>query len=151
MRQKVPQPEMSIGELASRVGVRASALRYYEREGLLSPADRVGGRRRYDGPAVSRVLMIRFCQQLGFTLAEIRRLVTPSNGRNGKQEWRDLVDVKLVEVDDAIAQAQAVKRLLEESRDCECVSPDSCRFLERVDLAASPPWRLNGAPRPGGA
>jgi DNA-binding transcriptional MerR regulator len=49
--------------------------------------------------------MIQFCQQLGFTLAEIRQLVTPPNGRNGKQEWRDLVDRKLLEVDGAIARA----------------------------------------------
>lgn len=124
---------MSIGEVARRVGIRASALRFYEREGLLSPSDRVGGRRRYERAAVSRLLMIRFCQQLGFTLAEIRQLVTPPNGTSGKQKWRGLVDRKLVEVDRAIEQAQAVKRLLEESRDCDCVGPESCRFLERVD------------------
>lgn len=127
------EPDMSIGEVARRVGIRASALRFYEREGLLSPSDRVGGRRRYERAAVSRLLMIRFCQQLGFTLAEIRQLVTPPNGTSGKQKWRGLVDRKLVEVDRAIEQAQAVKRLLEESRDCDCVGPESCRFLERVD------------------
>ena len=128
---------MSIGEVARRVGIRASALRFYEREGLLFPADRVGGRRRYERAAVSRLLMIRFCQQLGFTLAEIRHLLTPPNGRNGKQEWRALVDRKLIEVDGAISQAQAVKRLLEESRDCDCVSPESCDFVRRVDPLAS--------------
>lgn len=141
MSQKEPQPDMSIGEVASRVGIRTSALRYYEHEGLLPPAARVGGKRRYARTAVSQLLMIRFCQQLGFTLAEIRTLATPPNGRAGKQEWRDLVDTKLAEVDDAIERAQAVKLLLEESRDCDCMSPESCRFVERVDPLASPGWR----------
>ena len=129
---------MSIGEVARRVGVRTSALRFYEDEGLLPPAQRVGGKRRYEQGAVARLLMIRFCQQLGFTLAEIRELATPKRGRNGKQEWRDLVDRKLTEVDRAIEQALAVKLLLEESRECDCVSPESCGFVERVDPLASP-------------
>ena len=124
---------MSIGDVASRVGVRASALRFYEREGLLPPPRRVGGKRRYEAAVVYQLLMIRFCQQLGFTLAEIRQLAMPPNGKGGKEEWRELVDSKLVEVDRAIEQAQAVKRLLEESRDCDCVNPESCRFVRRLD------------------
>ena len=133
MTQNAPESEMSIGDVASRVGIRTSALRFYEREGLLPSPRRVGGKRRYEPAVVYQLLMIRFCQQLGFTLAEIRQLATPPDGKNGKQEWRDLVDRKLLEVDSAIEQAQAVKRLLEESRDCDCVNPESCRFVRRLD------------------
>ncbi|HEX2211710.1 MAG TPA: MerR family transcriptional regulator, partial [Longimicrobium sp.] len=67
--------ELSIGEVARRTGVAASALRYWEDAGLLPAPRRVGGRRRYDADAVRRVEVLRSAQQAGFTLAEIR---TPS-------------------------------------------------------------------------
>ncbi|MDQ3791664.1 MAG: MerR family transcriptional regulator [Actinomycetota bacterium] len=64
-----------IGELARRTGVATSALRYYERVGLLSPAERVGQRRHYPPSSEERVALIRLCQDAGFTLAEIGRLL----------------------------------------------------------------------------
>jgi len=60
-----------IGELARRTGVATSALRYYERMGLLSPAERVGQRRHYLPSSAERVALIRLCQDAGFTLAVI--------------------------------------------------------------------------------
>ncbi|HEY3765682.1 MAG TPA: MerR family transcriptional regulator, partial [Gaiellales bacterium] len=66
---------LSIGEVAARAGVRTSALRYYEDEGLLAPVARVGGRRRYTAAAIERLTLIRFCQGLGFSLAEIRTIL----------------------------------------------------------------------------
>lgn len=120
---------LSIGEVAKAVGLRTSAVRYYEEAGLVRPAARVGGQRRYEPPAVDQLRLIGFCQQLGFSLAEIRQLVTPPKGKTAKQRWRELVDDKLVEIETTIAQAKAMKWLLTESRDCDCVSLDSCRFL----------------------
>ena len=64
-----------IGELARRTGVATSALRYYERIGLLSPAERAGQRRHYSSSSAERVALIRLCQNAGFTLAEIGRLL----------------------------------------------------------------------------
>ncbi len=63
---------LTIGEVAERVGLRTSALRYYEDEGLLEPAARVGGHRRYEQDAVDRLVVIQFCRPPGFTLPEIR-------------------------------------------------------------------------------
>jgi MerR family transcriptional regulator, redox-sensitive transcriptional activator SoxR len=95
----------------------------------LRPAARVGGRRRYEHAAVYQLRLIRFCQQLGFSLAEIRELVTPPNGQTAKDRWRRLVDDKLGELETAITQAREMTRLLKESRDCDCVKLDSCHFV----------------------
>lgn len=120
---------LTIGEVAKAAGVRPSAIRYYEESGLLRPAARVSGRRHYDAAAVDQLRLIGFAQQLGFSLAEIRQLLTPPTGKTGKQRWRELVDGKLEELEAVIARARQMKRVLNESRDCDCVSLDACRFL----------------------
>lgn len=67
---------LTIGELARQVGLRPSALRYYEAEGLLTPSGRTeAGYRLYDATATDTVRLIRQAQRLGFSLAEIRALV----------------------------------------------------------------------------
>src|SRR5260370_22567927 len=62
---------MKIGQLARSAGLNASAIRYYEKRGLLAPPQRLGGQRRYPSDALSRVLLIRFATEIGFTLIEI--------------------------------------------------------------------------------
>jgi MerR family transcriptional regulator, redox-sensitive transcriptional activator SoxR len=123
---------LSIGEVARRVGVNASALRYYERAGLLPAPERVGGQRRYGPEAVELLLLIRFCQQVGFSLAEVGALLTPPTRKQTKERWRELVDAKLAQVDALIEQAQAVKQVLAESRDCDCVALDDCSFVKNA-------------------
>jgi len=63
---------MKIGELAARASLNASAIRYYEKMGLLAAPQRIGGQRRYPSDALHRVLLIRFATDMGFTLAEIK-------------------------------------------------------------------------------
>src|SRR5260370_3408036 len=63
---------MKIGELAARANLNASAIRYYEKCGLLAAPQRFGGQRRYPSDALYRVLLIRFATDMGFTLAEIK-------------------------------------------------------------------------------
>ena len=67
-------PELTIGDLAHRAGLATSAIRYYERVGLLPPAARVSGQRRYGEDDVARLAFIGAAQHAGFTLAEIREL-----------------------------------------------------------------------------
>lgn len=107
---------MPIGELARRTGVATSALRYYERIGLLSPAERAGGKRRYTPSSAERVALIRLCQNAGFTLAEIGRLV-PAMSRGGR-DWGDLAERKITELDARIADAQRAKKLVEHALEC---------------------------------
>jgi len=117
---------LTIGEVAGRAGVRTSTLRYYEAEGLLRPAARVSGQRRYDADAVEALTVIRFCRMLGFSLAEIRTLLTEPRGTRKRTQWRGLVDTKLAELDDAIERASAMKLVLTTSRDCDCVDLEAC-------------------------
>jgi MerR family redox-sensitive transcriptional activator SoxR len=130
--EAAPTPLLSIGDLAARVGVRASALRFYEEERILTPAKREGGKRRYDASAVERVRFVRFCQQLGFSLSDVRRLLTEPTDAAAKRRWRGLVDAKMRELDLAVAKAAAVREVLGHSRDCNCISLEQCTLIADV-------------------
>jgi DNA-binding transcriptional MerR regulator len=105
-----------IGEVARRTGVATSALRYYERIGLLSPAERVGRRRHYPPSSAERVALIRLYQDAGFTLAEIGRLVAAM--RRGRPAWDRLAERKIAELDARIADAQRARKLIEHALAC---------------------------------
>jgi DNA-binding transcriptional MerR regulator len=105
-----------IGELARRTGVAASALRYYERVGLLSPPERVGRRRHYPESSAERVALIRLCQQAGFTLAEIRDVLAARS--HGRQAWTHLAERKIAELDARILDARRAKKLIGHALEC---------------------------------
>jgi MerR family transcriptional regulator, redox-sensitive transcriptional activator SoxR len=117
---------LSIGEVAARTGLRTSALRYYEAEGLLPADARIGGRRRYAPEAVERLRMIRFCQALGFSLTEIRAILEPPRGPAQKARWRGLVDTKLDDLAGVVGRAEAMMAILRMSRDCDCIDVQEC-------------------------
>ena len=119
-----------IGEIARRTGAATSALRYYERIGLLPPAERAGRRRRYPPSIAERVALIRLYQDAGFTLDEIgRMLAATSQGRRG---WGDLA-----ELDARIADAQRAKTLLEHALECPHRDLLSCpSFRSALDAQA---------------
>ncbi len=102
-----------IGGLARRTGVATSALRYYERIGLLSPAERVGQRRHYPPSSAERVALIRLCQDAGFTLAEIGQLLD-----GWSRAWGRLAERKIAELDARIADAQRAKKLITHALEC---------------------------------
>jgi DNA-binding transcriptional MerR regulator len=105
-----------IGELARRTGVATSALRYYERVGLLSPTVRVAQRRHYRASSAERVALIRLYQDAGFTLAEIGRLLTARS--RGRRRWSHLAERKIAELDARIVDAQRAKKLIEHALRC---------------------------------
>jgi DNA-binding transcriptional MerR regulator len=107
--------QLAIGELARRTGSATSALRYYERIGLLPPAERTGGRRHYPPASAERVALIRLCQDAGFTLAEIRELLADGSRR---RSWNRLAERKIDELDARIAEAQHARELLEHALGC---------------------------------
>lgn len=121
---------LSISEVATRTGLRPSALRYYEEAGLVSPVARVSGRRHYDDSVLYRLQVVACAQEAGFTIAEVRELLAGEDQPSAR--WRALAERKLGEVDAVIARAQATRRLLEESLRCDCVLLERCqRFLGR--------------------
>jgi len=118
---------MKIGDLARRASLNPSAIRYYEKRGLLAPPHRTGGQRRYPTDALDRVLLIRFASDMGFTLAEIKLFLsglrdnTPVGPR-----WKKLAARKIAEVDQNIARSLKLKTLLQGLLRCHCASLQQC-------------------------
>jgi DNA-binding transcriptional MerR regulator len=107
---------LTIGELARRTGVTASALRYYEEVGLLPPPARVSGQRRYPESAARVVGTILLYSDAGFTLAEQKALMASREGAGG--EWSRLARRKLAELDEQIARAQAAREAIRHGLRC---------------------------------
>ena len=112
--------QMTIGEVARRAGLRTSAIRYYERLGVLPEASRRGGRRYYDDAVLDALAIVRFAKHIGFTLDELRLLLGGQHGRPRPERWRELAHTRLAEVDALIARAEDVRRLLEETLRHRC-------------------------------
>jgi MerR family transcriptional regulator, redox-sensitive transcriptional activator SoxR len=121
-------PEMQISEIARRAGLRASAVRYYERIGLLLPARRVSGQRRYDLSVLARLAVIERARQSGFTLAEIRRLFSGFHvGTPPSERWRALARKKLVELDELTERIKLMKSLIRRwQKNCHCDALEEC-------------------------
>jgi DNA-binding transcriptional MerR regulator len=107
---------LTIGELARRVGVAPSALRYWEELGLLSPATRISGQRRYHVSAVRLVGVILLQSDVGFSLAEQKALMTSRSFAPG--DWERLALRKLAELDDQIAKAQTARQAIDHALRC---------------------------------
>lgn len=103
---------LRIGEVALRSGVSIDTVRYYERRRLLPPAQRSqGGFRLFTPETVERVQFIKQAQDLGFSLDEIGELLT-TGGASECRRVRDLLKVKLSEVDDRLRLMQDFRRTL---------------------------------------
>ena len=124
--------QMAIGEVANRAGMSTSRIRYYETRGLLPEPERAAGKRRYDEAVFRRLAIIDAAQGVGFTLEEIRDLLA-SRDDLAHERLRQLALLKLPELDDLIARATSVRRVLNICSRCDCESIDvCCMFDERV-------------------
>ena len=118
---------LTIGEVARRAGIAPSALRYYEKAGILPAPVRAGGKRRYDADVLRRVDLLRFAQQAGFSLDEIKTLFygfgadTPLSAR-----WRSLARKKVTELDELAENIRRMRAALELSLKCGCVRLEDC-------------------------
>lgn len=117
---------MRIGEVARRAGMNASAIRYYEREGLLPTAARASGKREYDSRTVERLKLIAAAQQFGFRLNEIREMLQVTDGNKPRGGWRAWVQAKVQEIDANMAQMKRAQRLLVRSLECACEDLATC-------------------------
>ena len=103
---------LTIGAVAQATGVATTTLRYYEREGLLSPANRSpAGYRLYDDGAIERLEFIRAAQAVGFTLGDIRALLD-LNGNSPCRQVQALIERRLGEVDEKLADLRRVRSTL---------------------------------------
>jgi MerR family redox-sensitive transcriptional activator SoxR len=126
---------LTIGEVARRAGVRATAIRYYESVGLLPMARREHGQRRYDESILQRLAVIQLAQEVGFTIAEVRNLVVGFDYEEvAAERWRDAAQRKLADVQARIERAQQMRQVLEDSLRCNCLTLDACPLvLDRAD------------------
>ena len=118
---------MKIGELAKRANLNASAIRYYEKLGLLPAPARIGGQRRYSAESLDRVLLIRFAGEMGFSLPEVKtflsgiRETAPVGPR-----WKKLAARKIVEMRQVIVRARRLEKLMRGLSHCHCSSLNEC-------------------------
>jgi MerR family transcriptional regulator, redox-sensitive transcriptional activator SoxR len=136
---------ITIGQLADRFGLNTSAIRYYERVGVLPEPARVSGQRRYGPDAVRRLEVLEVAKRAGFSLDETRVLLRSAEaGTPAFEALRGLAERKLPEVDALIARAQEMRSWLLTATDCSCTSLDVCALFDSD--APAPALRVTQVP-----
>jgi MerR family transcriptional regulator, redox-sensitive transcriptional activator SoxR len=124
---------LAIGEVAARAGVESSAIRYYESLGLLPKPTRAGGKRRYDADVLDRLALIGLAKDAGFTINEIKQLVSETTPTAVPAEkWRLLATRKLAELDESAARLRRMRRVLRQALECGCVDLAACAPILRA-------------------
>jgi MerR family redox-sensitive transcriptional activator SoxR len=130
--------ELTVGELAARSGVAASALRFYEERGLIASRRNQGGQRRFPRAALRRVAVIRAAQAVGLSLDEIREALDalPSGRTPDARDWERLSRSWRHKLDGRIAELQRLRDKLTGCIGCGCLSLSTCRLLNPDDAVA---------------
>lgn len=130
---------LTIGDFAARSGVAPSALRYYEREGLIRSTRTSGNQRRYERAELRRVAFIRIAQQVGVSLDEIRAALAelPENRTPTRADWARLSDHWRHRLDEKIALMQRLRDDLSGCIGCGCLSLHRCKLINPSDALAA--------------
>jgi MerR family redox-sensitive transcriptional activator SoxR len=148
---------LTIGDLAARSGVAQSALRYYERMGLIHASRTSGNQRRYERAELRRVAFIRIAQQVGVSLEEIRTALAslPENRTPTRADWSRLSARWRKRLDDRILLMERLRDQLAGCIGCGCLSLQKCTLVNRGDWLATtgqgPRVLLAPPPAPGPA
>lgn len=132
------QESLTIGQLSARSGVAPSALRYYERLGLIR-ADRTGGnQRRYARAELRRVAFIRIAQQVGVSLEEIREALDslPDSRVPNQEDWAELSAAWRNRLDEKIRLITKLRDDLTGCIGCGCLSLQRCTLNNPADTLA---------------
>lgn len=133
------QQLLTVSEVGGRSGFAPSALRYYEREGLIRASRTGGGQRRYQRSVLRRLAFIRAARNVGLTLDEVRGELDqlPDSRTPTKADWARISRDWRHRLDDQIAALQALRDGLQSCIGCGCLSLRSCSFSNPGDAAAS--------------
>jgi len=136
--------QLTISQVARHVGLQPSAIRYYEQQGILPPADRVSGQRRYDRSVLYRLAVVQRARQAGFALDEIKALFFGfAEGTRAEARWRRLADRKLTELNELAERIASMQALLKRLKaKCHCKTLEVCgkAILEKgVSTVQRPP------------
>jgi MerR family redox-sensitive transcriptional activator SoxR len=133
---------LAIGDFAARSGVAPSALRYYEKEGLIRSTRTGGNQRRYLRSELRRVAFIKIAQQVGVSLDEIRDALAalPDNRTPTKADWARLSARWRHKLEDRIALMERLRDQLTGCIGCGCLSLQRCSLMNPADeMSASGP------------
>jgi DNA-binding transcriptional MerR regulator len=140
---------LMIGELARRAGVATSALRYYEKAGLLTSPARVSNRRQYDPGVLGRIGIILLARDAGFSVSETRTFLNGFPvGIKPALRWRAMAKRKIVELDELTARLSQMRSILNASFNCECRRLEDCERLIAAKACCDPDSGSRGVTRP---
>ncbi len=130
---------LSISDVAERSGFAASALRYYETQGLIAAQRSPGGRRCYERSVLRRLAFIRAASNVGLSLEEIRvELEQLPRGRNPtKADWQRISRHWRARLDEQLRALQRLRDGLDSCIGCGCLSLQRCGFSNPGDIAAA--------------
>jgi len=118
---------LKIGDVAKRLGMPASTIRYYEKMGLIRPPERVSGNRVFSKSTIVTLRFIQMCQAAGFTISEIRNL--QAHHKNDASEdglWHPAVKLKRAEIRKQIDELKQIDTVLGALIRCRCESVEQC-------------------------
>jgi MerR family transcriptional regulator, redox-sensitive transcriptional activator SoxR len=136
---------LTIGQVASRTGLRASAIRYYESRGLLPKASRIGGKRVYEGSVLERLAIIELAKTAGFHLDEIRSTLLRAGEGKPAARWKTVAQARQHELEAELKRLMITKYVLTRMSACSCATLEECgrAFLDAVAKhPAEPPAEL---------
>ncbi len=142
---------LTIGDMAARSGVTQSALRFYEREGLIRSTRTGGNQRRYERHELRRVAFIRIAQQVGVSLEEIREALAalPENRTPTRADWAHLSARWQKKLEERIVMMERLRDQLTGCIGCGCLSLQKCKLVNPQDSLAARgagPQRILHAP-----
>jgi len=128
---------LTIGAVSERSGLAPSALRFYERNNLISADRTQGGQRRYHRDVLRRLAVIRAAQHVGFSLAEIAGMLSrfPDDHQLSETEWRQLSSSWQPQLDERIRTLERMRDQLDRCIGCGCLSMKSCQMANPADRA----------------
>ena len=140
---------LTIGDFAARSGVAPSALRYYEREGLIRSTRTSGNQRRYQRTELRRVAFIKVAQQVGVSLDEIRDALAalPESRTPTKADWTRLSARWRKRLDERIQLMERLRDQLTGCIGCGCLSLKRCTLInpeDRLPATGQGPRKLLG-------
>lgn len=128
--------EATIGELSARSGVPASALRFYERQGLIHSRRTTGNQRRYPRETLRRVAFIRASQQLGIPLSVIGGVLAllPEGAHPTREFWEKASECWAAELNQRMEKLERLRDRFTDCIGCGCLAFDQCKLVNPEDM-----------------
>ncbi len=118
---------LSIGELAKKVDINSSAIRYYESIGIMPTPIRISGQRRYTTKVIDRLKFIKTAQLAGFSIQEIAVLLEGfDNQVSPSERWKQMANTKCSELEEQKKHIEAMLDVLKNGLKCECLTWSEC-------------------------